>query len=170
MPFVHPLSFGSRAAIAALGIALAALAAPCQAHADSLGDAPAIGEATFFVNGTWAAPFVDRAASAVNLAVASRFVIGAAATDRSDDAPQAVSEDANANVEAPIAGATPLDDRVLARQRGTGPGLMTVAASMQGLHNAQVTLWDEIAPPAPVPVPADSAHPAQSNAVSYFRQ
>ena len=172
MPFVHPLSFGSRAAIAALGIALAALAAPCQAHADSLGDAPAIGEATFFVNGTWAAPFVHRAASAVDLRVASRFVIGAAATDRFDDAPQAASEDtnANANAEAPIAGATPLDDRVLARQRGTGPGLMTVAASMQGLRSAQVTLWDEIAPPAPVPVPADSAHPAQSNAVSYFRQ
>lgn len=168
MPFVPPLSFGSRAAIAALGIALAALAAPCQAHADSLGDAPAIGEATFFVNGTWAAPFVHRAASAVDLAIAPRFAIGAAATDRSDDAPQAAGEDANA--EAPIAGATPLDDRVLARQRGTGPGLMTVAASMQGLHSSQVTLWDEIAPPAPVPVPADSAHPAQSNAVSYFRQ
>ena len=125
MPFVPPLSFGSRAAIAALGIALAALAAPCQAQADSLGDGPA---------------------------------------------QQATFEDASADAQAPIAGATPLDDRVLARQRGTGPGLMTVAASMQGLRSAQVTLWDEIAPPAPVPVPADSAHPAQSNAVSYFRQ
>lgn len=125
MPFVHPFSFGSRAAIAALGIGLAILAAPGQAHADSVGDGQT----------------------------------------------QAAFEDASADAQAPIAGATALDDRVLARQRGTGPGLMTVAASMQGLQSTRsVTLWDEIAPPAPVPVPADSAHPAQSNAVSYFRQ
>lgn len=176
MPFVHPFSFGSRAAIAALGIALAVAAAPCQAHADSLDDAPAIGQARFFVDGAWAAPasFADRAARAVDLAVAPRFVIGAAATDAADgsgDPTQAASQDASTDAEAPIAGATALDDRVLARQRGTGPGLMTVAASTQALQAGHsVTLWDEIAPPAPVPVPADSAHSAQSNAVSYFRQ
>lgn len=73
--------------------------------------------------------------------------------------------------ESPVSNAAALDDRVLARQRGTGPGLMTVGASMQVLKGSpSVTLWDEIAPPAPVPVPADSAHVAQSNAVSYFRQ
>lgn len=174
MPFVHPLSFGSRAAIAALSIALAAIAAPCQAHAGSLDDAPAIGQPMFFVDGAWAAPtsFAHRAAQAVDLAVAPRFLIGATVTDGFgfDEPMQAANEAASADTEAPIAGATALDDRVLARQRGTGPGLMTVAASMQGLHSSQVTLWDEIAPPAPVPVPADSAHPAQSNAVSYFRQ
>lgn len=129
MPFVPPLSSGSRAAIAALSIALAALAAPCQAHADSLSP---------------------------------------------DEPTQAASQDdasADAGAETLIAGATALDDRVLARQRGTGPGLMTVAASTQTLQGTQsVTLWDEIAPPAPLPVPADSAHSAQSNAVSYFRQ
>ncbi|MGN6651669.1 hypothetical protein [Trinickia sp.] len=175
MPFVHPLSFGSRAAIAALSIALAAIAAPCQAHAGSLDDAPAIGQPMFFVDGAWAAPtsFAHRAAQAVDLAVAPRFLIGATVTDGFgfDEPMQAANEAASADTEAPIAGATALDDRVLARQRGTGPGLMTVAASTQALQNGHsVTLWDEIAPPVPAPVPADSARPAQSNAVSYFRQ
>lgn len=176
MPFVHPLSFGPRAAVAALGLALAILAAPRQAQADSLDGAPAIGQATFFVDGAWAAPmsFADRAAQAVDLAVAPRFVIGTAATDGTDGSggpTQTASQAASVDAEAPMAGATALDDHVLARQRGTGPGLMTVAASTQALSSAHsVTLWDEIAPPAPVPVPADSAHSAQSNAVSYFRQ
>lgn len=173
MPFVHPLSFGSRTAIAALGIALAALAAPGQSHADSLGDAPAIGQATFFVDGAWAAPaaFAHRAAIAADWTVAPHFTIDTATADGIDEPAPSASQAASADAEAPIAGATALDDRVLARQRGTGPGLMTVAASMQALQSAQsVTLWDEIAPPAPMPVPADSAHSAQSNAVSYFRQ
>ncbi|RDU97137.1 hypothetical protein [Trinickia dinghuensis] len=125
MQFVHPISLRSRAVLAALGIALAALAAPGLAHADSLSDseAQAIGAATLFA------------------------------------------------AEAPVADDAALDDRALARQRGTGPGLMTVGASFQALKGApSVTLWDEIAPPAPVPVPADSSHVAQTNAVSYFRQ
>lgn len=64
-----------------------------------------------------------------------------------------------------------LDDRVLANQRGTGLGLMTIAASAQTVRGrSSVTLWDEIAPPAPVPVPVDTSHVAQSNAVSYFRK
>jgi hypothetical protein len=47
---------------------------------------------------------------------------------------------------------------------------MTVGASMQLLKGTpSVTLWDELAPPAPLPIPADSSHAAQSNAVSYFR-
>ena len=64
-----------------------------------------------------------------------------------------------------------LDDRVLASQRGTGLGLMTVAATAQAGGGARsVTLWDELAPPAPAPLPVDTAHVAQSNAVSYFRK
>jgi hypothetical protein len=124
MPFVHPLSLDSRSVIAALGIALAALAAPVLAHADSSTDSAtaALGETALFARAT------------------------------------------NSGSEA-------LDDLALARQRGTGPGLMTVGASMQALKGTpSVTLWDEIAPPAPMPIPADSSHAAQSNAVSYFRQ
>lgn len=121
MPLVSPLSFRSRAVLAALGLVLAALAAPRQAQADE----PA-----------------QQALASVNVA---------------DDAP------------AP--GATALDDYMLARQRGTGLGLMTVAVSGPMLHGSHsVTLWDEIAPPAPVPVPADAAQVAQGNAVSYFRK
>ncbi|WP_116136413.1 hypothetical protein [Trinickia diaoshuihuensis] len=116
MPFTQSLSLRSRAVIAALGIALASLAAPACARADALDGVPAGDEAL-------------------------------------------------------VAGAAALDDGTLARQRGTGPGLMTVGAPMLALHGApSVTLWDEIAPPAPVPVPADSSHVAQSNTVSYFRQ
>jgi hypothetical protein len=126
MPRFHLISLRSRTVIvAALGIALAASAAPGLAYADSPtdGDAHALGEAALFAG-------------------------------------QATEGNAAA-----------LDDRALARQRGTGPGLMTVGASMQVLKGApSVTLWDEITPPAPVPVPADSAHVAQTNAVSYFRQ
>ena len=79
--------------------------------------------------------------------------------------------DARTGDELLVAGAAAIDDGALALARGTGPGLMAVGAPMLALHGApSVTLWDEIAPPAPVPVPADSAHVAQSNTVSYFRQ
>lgn len=121
MPLVQPLSFRSCAALAALGLALAALAAPCQAQADAQ---------------------AEQALASVN-------VIDEALTP----------------------GATALDDHVLARQRGTGLGLMTVAVSGPMLHGSHsVTLWDEITPPSPVPVPADAAQMAQGNAVSYFRK
>ncbi|HTH76458.1 MAG TPA: hypothetical protein VL635_18850 [Trinickia sp.] len=121
MPLVSPLSFRSRAVLAALGLAVAALAAPRQAQADE----PA-----------------EQALASVNL-----------------------TEDALAP------GAAALDDYVLARQRGTGPGLMAVAVSGPMLHGSHsVTLWDEIAPPSPVPVPADASQVAQGNAVSYFRK
>jgi hypothetical protein len=65
-----------------------------------------------------------------------------------------------------------LDDQVLARQRGGASGLTMVAATPQMLQGsgASVTLWDEIAPPAPLPVPVDSARAAQSNAASYLRR
>jgi hypothetical protein len=65
---------------------------------------------------------------------------------------------------ATIAGSEALDDHALERQPGTGPGLMQL---LKGTPS--VTLWDELAPPAPLPIPADSSHAAQSNAVSYFR-
>jgi len=63
----------------------------------------------------------------------------------------------------------PLDDRVLAQQRGGASGLTMIAATPRSLGNA-VTLWDEIAPPAPLPVPVDAARTAQGNAASYIRK
>ncbi|WP_246641665.1 hypothetical protein [Paraburkholderia edwinii] len=64
----------------------------------------------------------------------------------------------------------PLDDQILARQRGGASGLTMVAATPDLLRGSSVTLWDEIAPPAPLPVPVDAARTAQSNAASYLRK
>ncbi|CAB3753259.1 hypothetical protein [Paraburkholderia humisilvae] len=64
----------------------------------------------------------------------------------------------------------PLDDQVLARQRGGANGLTMVAATPQLTHGSSVTLWDEIAPPAPLPVPVDAARAAQNNVASYLRK
>jgi hypothetical protein len=64
----------------------------------------------------------------------------------------------------------PLDDQVLARQRGGASGLTMVAATPELMRGASVTLWDEIAPPAPLPVPVDAARAAQSNVASYLRK
>jgi hypothetical protein len=65
-----------------------------------------------------------------------------------------------------------LDDQVLARQRGGAVGMLMVAATprlMQGGGN-QVTLWDEIAPPSPLPIPVDAARAAQGNVATYQRK
>lgn len=62
-----------------------------------------------------------------------------------------------------------LDDQVLSRQRGGAVGMMMVAATPQFMRGNGVTLWDEIAPPAPLPVPVDAARTAQSNVTTYQR-
>ncbi|MFT4069937.1 hypothetical protein [Paraburkholderia sp.] len=65
-----------------------------------------------------------------------------------------------------------LDDQVLSRQRGGAVGMLMVAATpqlMQGGGN-QVTLWDEIAPPSPLPIPVDAARAAQGNVATYQRK
>lgn len=67
-----------------------------------------------------------------------------------------------------------LDDQVLSRQRGGAVGMVMVAATPQLMYgNAGgngVTLWDEIAPPSPLPVPVDAARAAQGNVASYQRK
>jgi len=140
MPFVQHVTLRSCAAIAALAIASAAAAVSGNARADTL-DAPPQ-QQTLGLEPTPAQP---------------------------EDTPAVANNEANDQASATASPA--LDDRVLAKQRGTGLGLMTVAASAQTLRGgSSVTLWDEIAPPAPVPVPVDTSHVAQSNAVSYFRK
>ncbi|SMG15744.1 hypothetical protein [Paraburkholderia susongensis] len=56
-------------------------------------------------------------------------------------------------------------DPPLSQQRGGAPGMLRVAAMSQPMQDDgnQVTLWDEIAPPLPLPVPVDAAHAAQGN-------
>lgn len=62
-----------------------------------------------------------------------------------------------------------LDDQVLSRQRGGAVGMVMVAATPQlmrgnGGGSNTVTLWDEVAPPAPLPIPIDATRAAQGNA------
>ena len=67
-----------------------------------------------------------------------------------------------------------LDDQVLSQQRGGFSGMLMVAATPQLMRgNAGggngVTLWDEIAPPSPLPIPVDVARSAQGNVTTYQR-
>jgi hypothetical protein len=65
-----------------------------------------------------------------------------------------------------------LDDQMLSRQRGGAVGMLMVAATPQLMQNGgnQVTLWDEIAPPLPLPMPVDAARAAQGNVATYQRK
>ncbi|OAJ57626.1 hypothetical protein A6V36_03840 [Paraburkholderia ginsengiterrae] len=67
-----------------------------------------------------------------------------------------------------------LDDQMLSRQRGGAVGMVMVAATPQLMHGSGggngVTLWDEIAPPSPLPVPVDAARSAQGNVANYQRK
>jgi hypothetical protein len=67
-----------------------------------------------------------------------------------------------------------LDDQALSQQRGGFSGMLMVAATPQLMRSAGnggngVTLWDEIVPPSPLPVPVDVARSAQGNVTSYQR-
>jgi hypothetical protein len=90
-----------------------------------------------------------------------------AAADSEDDVPTRVL---NTPADVVSMNDAPLDDQVLARQRGGASGLTMVAATPDMMRGASVTLWDEIAPPAPLPVPVDAARAAQSNVASYLRK
>ncbi|MBN3767396.1 hypothetical protein [Burkholderia sp. Ac-20365] len=63
-----------------------------------------------------------------------------------------------------------LDDQILSRQRGGAAGMVMVAATPQLMHGSSVTLWDEIAPPSPLPIPIDAARAAQGNVANYQRK
>ncbi|SDD53557.1 hypothetical protein [Paraburkholderia lycopersici] len=70
-----------------------------------------------------------------------------------------------------FAGVGSLDDQTLSRQRGGAVGMVMVAATPQLMRgNNSVTLWDEIAPPAPLPIPVDATQNAQGNVASYTRK
>jgi hypothetical protein len=71
-----------------------------------------------------------------------------------------------------------LDEDTLDLQRGRATGMLMVAAAPQLLVNGAgsgsggngVTLWDEIAPPTPLPIPVDAQRAMQSNNASYTRK
>ncbi|WP_329959709.1 hypothetical protein [Paraburkholderia translucens] len=65
-----------------------------------------------------------------------------------------------------------LDEQMPSRQRGSAPGWLIVAATapLKESRGNQVTLWDEIAPPSPLPVPVDAARAVQGNVATYQRK
>ncbi len=73
---------------------------------------------------------------------------------------------------------TQLDEDTLDLQRGRATGMLMVAAAPQLLVTSSsggsggngVTLWDEIAPPTPLPIPVDAQRAMQSNNASYTRK
>jgi hypothetical protein len=76
---------------------------------------------------------------------------------------------------------TQLDEDTLDLQRGRATGMLMVAAAPQllvtsgsggsgGNGGNGVTLWDEIAPPTPLPIPVDAQRAMQSNNASYTRK
>jgi hypothetical protein len=71
-----------------------------------------------------------------------------------------------------LAGIGTLDDQTLSHQRGGAVGMVMVAATPQLMrgNNNNVTLWDEIAPPAPLPIPVDATQNTQGNVASYTRK
>ncbi|RKP52012.1 hypothetical protein D7S89_00125 [Trinickia fusca] len=78
--------------------------------------------------------------------------------------------EATAGEEAAIVGVA-LDDQALADERGSGLGAVTVAATPELIERTHsVTLWDELAPPAPAPVPVDTAKTAQVNVLTTTRR
>ncbi|NUY30474.1 hypothetical protein F0160_08075 [Paraburkholderia sp. JPY303] len=120
-------------------------------------------------------------------AAPTRSVTLADSNDASDPAPAslqaitplAAEDDSQlaANASNPAADAASmndisLDDQVLSRQRGGAVGMLMVAATPQLMQSGgnQVTLWDEIAPPSPLPVPVDAARAAQGNVATYQRK
>ncbi|MDR3095503.1 MAG: hypothetical protein LBV73_00340 [Paraburkholderia sp.] len=103
------------------------------------------------------APDSDNGASSKNLSVGTNTGTPAADPGPAGDDPV-------------LAGVGALDDQTLARQRGGAVGMVMVAATPQLMRGNSVTLWDEIAPPAPLPIPVDAGQAAQGNIASYTRK
>ncbi|WP_296655689.1 hypothetical protein [Paraburkholderia sp.] len=83
----------------------------------------------------------------------------------------ALAEDSTPPADDPVVAGSPLDDQTLAHQRGGAVGMVMVAATPQLMRGGgSVTLWDEIAPPAPLPIPVDNSQAAQGNIANYTRK
>ncbi|AYX28957.1 lipoprotein [Burkholderia pseudomallei] len=63
-----------------------------------------------------------------------------------------------------------VDDGAFARQRDHAPMPVPVATPRPLVDGTAVTLWDEIGPPAPMPVPTDARHTVRGDGANYTRQ
>jgi hypothetical protein len=138
-------------------IALFAALVPFAASAQEASDASAI---------DWASTVVVRAWPTL-MPLPQRVVAAPALLARN---PNPMSAGGVVLIGTRMGDAPPPVDQVLSRQPGGRAGLVTVATTNQTSGGSAVTLWDEIAPPAPQPVPVESTRPAQSNVASNTRK
>jgi len=149
-----------RPLLATLFAALVSLAVPLAAGAQEAVDANPLQMANLVVAEAWP-----------TLAPLPQSLLATPAVLEFNTAPAAGDDALDASDNALPVNAPPLDDQVLSRQRGGREGMVMLAATPQLMKGGNaVTLWDEIAPPAPLPVPVDSGRAAQGNVASYTRQ
>lgn len=165
MRLAFRIDLGKVAPCAALCTAIALIVLPIGANAQEAGQAPSAtltesaeaGSATF-PTATITAPASSEATTRAAIAF-----------------PQLAANVLSIPADGASANDFSLDDQVLSRQRGGVVGMVMVAATPQLMRgNAgsgnNVTLWDEIAPPSPLPIPIDAARAAQGNVANYQRK
>jgi hypothetical protein len=151
----------SAAALAAA--ALLGLASPVQAQSFDAGVQVATAAADVLAN------FVPATRGAFGAAapISATFELSTPA----DSTGALAADPAPAEEDSVVGGIGALDDQTLSHQRGGAVGMLMVAATPQLMRGGNnVTLWDEIAPPAPLPIPVDSSQAAQGNVASFTRK
>jgi hypothetical protein len=150
---------------AALALATLPAGANAQASATDAAGVTAAQQAGIFV--------ADETSNTADAAPASASTpvadADAAIGNEPDNSAQLLSATADGSARGDANGIA-LDDQVLSRQRGGAVGMVMVAATPQLMRGSSVTLWDEIAPPTPLPVPIDAARAAQGNVANYQRK
>ncbi|HEV3106285.1 MAG TPA: hypothetical protein VGZ01_11400, partial [Trinickia sp.] len=171
------LGLNAPALVAALGAVLATLAAPAPASAGQISEPIAMQASTSEIDVSVeeaspaarapentapigerpSAPLAPLASQPASDASGTQHAATLDSAETNDATPDAAADAAEDGASRPIKEATSqnglaLDDTVLSRQRGSGLGEMTVAATPGTMQGAgSVTLWDEIVPPAPLP-------------------
>ena len=108
-------------------------------------------------------PLVDQGMRVLMTALVVAVEAGLASFHAQDSA------DDRATDAVPLADSDSLDDSALARQRG-GRSDMGAAGMLEITAGAlSVTLWDELARPAPAPRPVGSTGTTQFDAITYTR-
>jgi hypothetical protein len=166
MRFVFRIDLNNIVPSAALCAALALIALPSAVQ----------GEEAFQAESATLAEFADPASHTLFTFTASESA-ATASSNAGADSLAAGSQLAGDALTMPVDGAPmndiSLDDQMLSRQRGGALGMVMVAATPQLMRgNGSVTLWDEIAPPSPMPIPmpVDAARNAQGNLAVYQRK
>jgi hypothetical protein len=155
-------SIAPYAALCAATVALSVLSTGVNAQEFALPQSTTMAESADAGSATLASP--------VLAAVASPDATATTATEVGQLAGDAMSIPADAASVNDIA----LDDQMLSRQRGGAVGMLMVAATPQLMRanggSNHVTLWDELAPPTPMPIPVDASRTSQGNVANYQRK